>query len=540
MNVIKNINIVLFILVANISFAQSISIKEKNGKITYNSPSSVYVQFENTVGINVNDTLYIKKGRLMIPVITIKFLSRKSISGKLLNNYKMKVGDIVFALIKNEKNVTPKEKPEVDVTKENPKWKSYTPKPEIVRIINQNSKKISGRLTINSTSNFANYGTGFDYQRWRYSLKFNVNNVGESKLSLSSYFTFSYRANEWADVKSNLSKALRVYDLSLNYKFSDQTTFWGGRHLNRSISNISVVDGLQFEHAFSGFTLGAVVGFRPDFVDMSINSNLLEYGAYITKQSEVGEGIINNTFAVFQQTNNGNTDRRFLYFQHSNNIISGLNFFVSSEVDLFKKEAGINKNTLTLTSLYLATNISPSKFISFSLSYDARKDVIYYETFKSFLDSVINNETRQGFRVRTTIHPFKRFTVGSHFGYRYRKGDIKPHRNYGGFLSYSEIPILEASPTFSYNKILSSYLEGDIWGIRISKRMFDSSVDLTLGYKKSNYSFSNRSLQNSQENIEVGLSTRVFDSLFILLNYEGIFENSLSTGHIFVTLSIKF
>jgi hypothetical protein len=50
--------------------------------------------------------------------------------------------------------------------------------------------------------------------------------------------------------------------------------------------------------------------------------------------------------------------------------------------------------------------------ISFSLSYDARKNVIYYQTFRNSIDSIIENETRQGFRIGMNIRPFNNLFIG--------------------------------------------------------------------------------------------------------------------------------
>ncbi len=541
MKAIKKLILVLVLICCNLLYAQSSSKIEKQGKVTHKSSKSIYIKFENTKGIKSGDILYSKLKGKFTPIIKAKYISKKSVAGELLKNDNIKIGDFIYALIPIEKKeVKLIAKKETVETKHKTKWKKYEEKPRRKKVVNPYKQNLSGRLTINSSSNFSNYGTGFDYQRWRYSLNLSAKNIGGSRLSLLNYSTFTFRSDEWANIKNNLSKALRIYDLSLKYRISDNTNIWFGRHLNRTISNISAIDGVQLEHKFSAFSLGVVAGYRPDFIDMSINSNLLEYGVYLTKQNLAGDGLMTNTLAFFQQNNNSKTDRRFFYFQHSNNLIKGVNFFFSSEVDLYKKEMGVGKNSVSLTSLYLSTNIRPSRFISFSISYDARKDVIYYETFRTFLDSVINNETRQGFRIRTTIHPFKKITLGSHFGYRYRKGDNKPNRNYGGFISYSQIPILEVHPTFSYNRILSSFIDGSYWGVRLSRRLFPSSVYLTLGYKKTDYSFSNGANKVSQENVSAGLSTRLFNSIYMSLNYEGIFEGNQSTGHVYVTLSTRF
>ncbi|MBK7230145.1 MAG: hypothetical protein IPH97_15035 [Ignavibacteriales bacterium] len=249
-----------------------------------------------------------------------------------------------------------------------------------------------------------------------------------------------------------MAKSLKLYDLNLNYQFNESTQFWFGRYLNRKISNISIVDGLQFEKAFSFLTAGVVIGSRPNFTDFGLNTKLFEYGIYLNRVDTLGNGIMENTFSLFQQTNNLITDRRFAYLQHTNNIISNIYLFASTEVDLYKR-AGVEKDDFSLTSLYLSARYAPVREFSLNLSYDARKNVYYYETFKSLSDSVLENETRQGFRVRSVIRPFSNLSIGLQYGYRHSKSDVKPSENYGGNISYSMIPIIQSSFGVNFNRL---------------------------------------------------------------------------------------
>ena len=118
-----------------------------------------------------------------------------------------------------------------------------------------------------------------------------------------------------------------------------------------------------------------------------------------------------------------------------------------------KENLELGKSDFSLTSLFLSARYSPVREFSLSLSYDARKNVYYYETFKSLSDSVLENETRQGFRARTVIRPMNNLIVGLQYGYRYSKSDIKPSRNYGGNISYTMIPLIESSFGINYNRI---------------------------------------------------------------------------------------
>ena len=78
--------IFLFLLYANNVLSQNTTEAIKiSGKITYQSSQNVYVQFESTDGISINDTLYIIKNSKLVPVLIVSFISSKSIAGKKLN-----------------------------------------------------------------------------------------------------------------------------------------------------------------------------------------------------------------------------------------------------------------------------------------------------------------------------------------------------------------------------------------------------------------------------------------------------------------------
>ena len=87
-------------------------------------------------------------------------------------------------------------------------------------------------------------------------------------------------------------------------------------------------------------------------------------------------------------------------FSMTTRFLKNLNLFVSSEIDLYKMVNGIPSNELTLTSLYLMLNYRISKRLSVSSSYDNRKNIIYYETYKNYIDVMLADATRQGVQLR--------------------------------------------------------------------------------------------------------------------------------------------
>ncbi len=512
---------------------------EKTGTVTYKSSQNVYVKFENTKGIIQGDTLYLKADNRLIPAVIVQFISTKSVAGEAVGNTELKVDDKLYAIIERE---IPDAVTEEAAGPNSIPVSTGTADAGIVE--NFKSRKIkepavTGKFSVQSYSNVSNSPYFADNQRWRYSFALKAKNVGGSRLSFTDYMTFAYRADEWARIKDNFGRSLRVYDFALSYDFNPKTSLWLGRHLNRKISNISSIDGIQFETGISENYVGVVAGSRPNYTDLGFNLKLFEYGIYVGREDSLSSGYMTNTAAFFEQTNNLKTDRRFLYFQHSNSLLPNTNIFLSIEADMFKKEGGLNKNQLQLTSLFASVRYSPSRVVSFSLNYDARKNVIYYETIKNFIDSLFENETRQGFSARINIRPVDKLTAGLTGGYRFQKSDIKPSRNFGGYITYSRIPAVEITPTISYTKLITSYIEGATAGLRLS-RSLGNYFDLSLYYRNTQYKFYSTIGNLDENSVSVDLSTFLLSPVYLSLSYEGIFEKTSTSGRILLGLTTRF
>ena len=536
----KKILNIMFVFIVFCSFAQQTGRESISGTVSYISAQNVYVKFESTEGIEIGDTLCINEHSKMIPAIIVEHKSSTSCAGVPITENRLEVGLVLIAYIKTDTHS------EISLNKDGKTATETTVIPVVMQEVddvfskfNASISRFSGKISIQSYSNFSNQKSSYDYQRWRYTFRLNADHFGNSGFSYSHYLSFAYRASDWNRISSNLSEAIRVYDLAVKYNFSDETFIWFGRHLNNKISNISSIDGLQFETALDEWSFGAALGSRPDFNNMGLNLKLFEYGAYVHRADLLANGDMHNTLGYFEQTNDFKTDRRFIYYQHSNSAIENTRIFLSTEVDLYKKEMGESKTDFSLTSLYTSVNIRPSDIVSANFSYDARKNVIYYETFKTLVDSIIENETRQGFRARLTVRPVKSLYLGVNYGYRFRKGDLKPSNNYGGYLTYSNIPRIESGATLSFNKLSSSYVEGNIWSANLNKSIV-YGLDMMLGYRFTDYKFRSGIEDLKQHSASINFNTYLLKPVLINITYEGIFEKARSSGRFLVSLTYKF
>ncbi len=269
-----------------------------------------------------------------------------------------------------------------------------------------------------------------------------ASNIADSKFSAETYISFSHKLNQWDVVQENLNNALEIYSLALKYDFNETTSVWAGRKINPKIANIGAVDGLQFQKEWKQFYVGAVAGMRPDFQDYGFNPDLFEYGAYIGQNQKVENGFVQTSLALLEQRNGAHTDRRFAYFQHSNSFIKNLNIFTSFELDLYKLENGVPTNTVSLTGLYFSARYRFSRRLSAFASYDNRKNVIYYETFKNYSDAILQQASRQGFRARLNYQPINYLNLGVNAGTRFRKEDPRPTNTLNGYANYTRLPVL--------------------------------------------------------------------------------------------------
>jgi hypothetical protein len=236
--------IILFSSFIKIASQDNAQIKILEGKVQYISSQFVYVQFKNTNGLNKGDTLFVKSRGKYTPSLIVESLSSSSCAVKEIKT-KPVVGEIIYGIIQIKPQTITAE--EINL---NPKIQSAN---EIVKIdtaefigFKKLERNVYGKFSVSGYSNISNTGEE-NTQNWRYSFSINADKINDSKISLSNYTTFRYRADEWNSVSSNISDALKVYELALKYDFNQNTNILLGRKINRKVANIGAVDGLQLE-----------------------------------------------------------------------------------------------------------------------------------------------------------------------------------------------------------------------------------------------------------------------------------------------------
>lgn len=530
---------VLFFISFSIFFG--LSLKAQNttehteGTVSFLSSQNIYVKYKSTEGIIIGDTLYSLINNNLTPSLIVKNLSSTSIVCSPLSLITFNVNDKIIAnrRIENKKPekiipiITDTIATEIDTTK-TPQIKSTTKKQEI-----------NGRISVSSYTNFSNTPAKNSFVA-NYALTLNVNNMNSSKFSLESNILLRQENGKWNDVKNNIFNGLKIYDLALKYNVDKNTFFSFGRKNNPHLSNLGWIDGLQVEKSFNDFFVGGFVGSRPNYVNYGFDFNLFNYGAYFGHSLQTPKKSMQNSISIVEQTNKFYTDRRFFTFQHNNSLIKNVSIFYTLELDLFKIINESKQNTVSLTNNYFSLRYQPFKRLTLSGTYDSRKNIIYYETDKNFLSTLIADEARQGFSTQINYKIARNLFIGVKAGSRFKNKDIRDSRNAYAFVTYNNMFKSKLSSTFSSTMLETIYLNGNIYNLSFSRGFDSDKTNISIGYSYVRYNIIKAELPLIQHIAHINFSKSLKKQFVFSLNFESNFENINKFYRVYVRLSKRF
>ena len=527
---------VLFICLVINTFGQTTNVILK-GSISYITSQNVYVKFEHTEGIQIGDTLFIARNNVLIPALTVNNLSSISCVGTPVGQVSLSLTTPIFGKIKVEK------KQDEVISKESKDTVALNANEQAIKSLSQLNKdnemkaRFDGRLALSSYATFSNSATDI---RYRYNLLLNAQHIDNSRFSAESYISFTHKSNELGQVGQDINKYLKIYSLAVKYDFNKSTNISFGRKINMNMANIGAVDGLQFETVHRNFTYGAVAGSRPDYYNYSFNPNLMQFGIFAGHNLQNENGYMQTSVAIFDQMNKFKTDRRFAYIQHSNSLLKKIDLFCSFEFDFYTLKNLQPANAFDLTSTYVSFRYKPWKNLSLLVSYDARKNVYYYETFKNQIDSIIDRETRQGLRFNFNYRPVKYLSWGGSAGYRFQKSDPVPSINANSYLNYSLLPLILTSVTLNATLLKTNYIDGMVYGISLSRDLLSGKIYTSLEYRLVNYTYVNTHITLRQDIAELSVSCRIAKKLMLSADYEATYEKDNNLGRIYLNLTKRF
>ena len=506
------------------------------GVVSFKSAQNVYAKFQSTADIQIGDTLFVHENGLLLPALEVKFISSISIVGVPIGEISLEVGQEIQTILKVPKNEERMARDSIVTIIEDQ---------EFTQVIQEKSDKtmfkssFRGRMSAASYSYFSDKGQGVQ-QRMRYNFAFRADHINNTRLSLESYIIYRHRIQRNTETAAINQSPFRIYSLAAKYELGSNTEITLGRKINRHLSNVGAMDGLQIHQQAGNFTFGILSGSRPDLQNFSLNLKRFQSGGFVAFRKDSKNGSVDASVAFLEQRFSGKEDRRFLYFQHSNALVRNLYLFTSLELDLLDRIDGVTQSHLRPTSVYFSLRYRASQKLSISASYDARKNVIYLESYRNFIDQIIDESTRQGMRMRFNYRPFKRIIIGASGGYRFQESNPASSKNLYVYITFSQIPGLRASMTISTTQLETSYLKGGIYGLRISKDLIKAKLFGELNYRNVRYNYGSVDSLLNQHISSLNLSWRILKKLTLSVNYEGVFQTNSIQNRIYANLIQRF
>jgi hypothetical protein len=509
--------ITLFFVFSSMSaFSQN---QKMTGKISYVSSQNIYVKFISTENIEIGDTLYVEKNTEKKAALIVNQKSSTSCVCTPLTDMDLKKDDDISFF----------PKPEIPVVEEDFKTETLTETTETIPTTTVPveeeqeelyKQKIKGRLSAASYSTDSEYGSN---HRMRYGFSFRGYHLKNSRFSFENNIIFRHTIGEWSEVQDNLADALKVYGLAGSFDIDKTSSVTLGRKINPKLSSMGAIDGVQYEKGFGQFIFGAIAGTRPDFSDYGFNPNLIQAGAFVSHIST--EKQEQTTLAFAEQHNGGAVDRRFVYFQHSSSPVKNLNLFGSAEMDIFQNVNGEQKSEPQLTNLYVSARYRFSRKFSLNLSYDNRRNIIFYESYKSFIENLIDQETRQGMRAGLSVRPFKYVTFGANASWRFQKSDMNLSKNLNTYINISRVPFINARMSIRANFLETNYLKSQVYAARISKDIIKNKIGLDAYFRWVDYQYLTSDYSINQKVVGANLNIRLAKKLSLYLYGEQTFDN---------------
>ncbi|EAR01811.1 hypothetical protein [Maribacter sp. HTCC2170] len=443
-----------------------------NGKVSFVTSNNIYVKFDNTQNIAIGDSL--KLSSTKTSCLVVKSKSSSSVVSQIINDCEIQKGDGVFFVNRPKKEV-----------------KIVEPKKEFTPVVldadelqkePEYKEKIRGRISASTYSNILSNRD--DRHRFMSRLSVDADHIKGSKFSFNTYLNYRYILDQKETSSLQNNSFLRVYNLGARYDATPTLSITLGRNINPKISSIGAIDGLQVEKYFGNNYAGAIVGFRPDIFDYGFNADLLQYGGYVGNIIKTENFYAQTTLGAIEQRGNGDIDRRYTYLQHSSTLFRNLNVFSSMEMDIFSKINNETKNDLRLTNLYVSARYRFSRKLNLMLSYDSRKRIIYYETFQTELERLLDDDiARQGVRARINFRPYKNILAGGSYSKRFQSDRDNKSDNIYGYSTLTKVPKIGGRLSLTYNRNESNYLLSNIGAARYSRSFLKGRLNTDLYYR---------------------------------------------------------
>lgn len=175
------------------------------------------------------------------------------------------------------------------------------------------------------------------------------------------------------------------------------------------------------------------------------------------------------------------------------------------------------------------------------LSYDSRKRIIYYETFQTELERLLDDDiARQGTRGRINFRPYKNILAGVSYSKRFQSNRANKSDNIYGYVTLTKVPNIGGRLSLTYNRNESNYLESNIGSARYSRGFLNGRLNTDLYYRLVFYDYSSGIESFQQHYFGTNLSYNVNRKLLFSISGELSTFNNENNIRIYSRIAQRF
>ncbi|MFQ5709618.1 MAG: hypothetical protein ACE5HO_19350 [bacterium] len=520
------------------------NVARKTGEVKYISKHTYYIDLGTNQGLSVGDTVSVRQRNRTVGLLVVDHVAKLSASCHLILEKKtIKRGDRVEILLPLSKHTASVAGTET-IKQESPS--STAPKTRYRRYTRKRNRngpnRIKGRMGIESLWFDDRSNSNLNYQQLALRSTLTVQKFMGMPLELRLRWRSRAHIRE-RSLSSSIPKnewTHNLYELGLVYEDDNSPVEFGfGRILSHRVRGLGYIDGGLLSVKLRGpWRVGFAGGTQPSLRSSGFQTEEQKFGVFLNfERGEYESQRLSSTVAFSGRYHSGAVSREYIYLQ--NNYWKGSRFSVYQTVELdlnrgWKHRRGAS--SIQLTNIFVSTSYRPNAVLSLSFSYDARKNILIYET-RSIPDSLFDETIRQGLHSTISVSLSRSVRLSGSFGVRFRNGNLKNTTSAAWALSVRHLfntwATFNARLSYFSTQLTSAYRPNLNFRIPV---LYNFSVDLSGG----SYIYETGSRTTKSSWLETKGYYRINRRLYANLGYRMFFDQRLRSSRFYVETGVTF
>lgn len=427
----------------------------KSATVTYIASEGIYIDAGRASGLEVGDTLIVRRSGERVARIFITNISSQSAAAQSVDQtMPIEVGDQVG--LPGQTEVSPEPKRTQDSTQQKP-----------TKSISRNKNRpdrMRGHITFGTSWHTDMTGSSRRWFRPALRTKLTVPKVGGTNLELSWRHTIrlyhratalssGHGANEWSH---------QVYELALSTGPGTGTEWALGRVLAPQVRGMGYIDGGYYTRSLGGgYQVGIAGGAVPDLQTSGVRTSRNKIGIFAAwKTDHRDTWHLDMSAALSGEYESGELSREFLYLQSAYMRGRWLSWFQSVELDYNRSwRFELADTRFDISSYYSSANVQLHRKFSLQLSWDSRKQVRYFEV-RDLPDTLFDDRSRRGLKTGFRYTISNRVVIRGSSSFRFREGPAADNKLYFFSTRFSKFPMARHSMTFSVTRLVTQFTSG--------------------------------------------------------------------------------